>query len=66
MGADVVGAVVVAVVAVVMGRLLEVLKSRGVWALLSLGDMADSGLDGRFAGGLQLEHQLADFVIGLT
>jgi len=72
MGADAVGVVVAAagaaVVESVMGMLLGVLKSRGVWGLLdlSLGDMAGSGLDGRFAGGLQLDHQRADFVIGLA
>ena len=59
---------VAAVVCVVMGMLLEELKSRGVWGLsgLGLGGMAGSGLDCRFTGGLQLEHQQADFVIGLA
>ena len=59
---------VAAVVCVVMAVFLEELMSRGVWGLsgLGLGDMAGSGLDGRFAGGLQLEHQQADFVVGLA
>ena len=74
-GADAVGAAgvvavaaVAAVVVVFMGMLLEELKSRGVWGLsgLGLGDKAGSGLGGRFTGGLQLEHQQADFVIGLA
>ncbi len=69
-GADAVGAAGVvavdAVVCVVMGVFLMEVKSRGVWVVLGLGDIADSGLDGRFAGGLQLEHQQADFVIGFA